>query len=60
MKATEQKPRTAPVTDPIEIAALKHAGKWREGIPLWRQNGETLLVGEIEVLKTWREARRAK
>lgn len=51
------KPRAAPITDPAEIAALQHAGKWRETIPLWRQNGETLLVGEVDVLKVWREAR---
>jgi hypothetical protein len=51
------KPRATPITDPAEIAALTAAGKWREGIPLWRQNGETLLVGEVDVLKTWREAR---
>lgn len=57
MKTQEPKPRTAPVTDPAEIAALQHAGKWREGIPLWRQNGDTLLVGEVDVLKTWREDR---
>lgn len=60
MKTIEPKPRTAPVIDPIEIAALQHAGKWREGIPLWRQNGDTLLIGEIDVLKTWREARTGK
>lgn len=53
----EPKLRTTPITDPVEIAALQHAGKWRETIPLWRQNGETLLVGEVDVLKTWREAR---
>lgn len=54
------KPRAVPVTDPIEIAALQHAGKWRENIPLWRQNGDTLLVGEVDVLKAWREGRTGK
>lgn len=51
------KPRAAPVTDPAEVAALICAGKWKEGIPLWRKNGDTLLVGEVDVLKTWRENR---
>lgn len=49
-----EKPRTAPVTDPAEVAALTAAGKYREGVPLWRKNGEALLVGEVDVLKTWR------
>lgn len=51
------KPRTTTIADSVEIAALKAAGKYRENVPLWRQNGETLLVGEIDVLKEWRVAR---
>jgi hypothetical protein len=51
------KPRTTTIADSLEIAALKAAGKYKETVPLWRQNGDTLLVGEIDVLKTWREAR---
>lgn len=52
-----EKQRAAPITDPVEIVALQHAGKYREGVPLWRQNGDTLLVGEVDVLKTWRDER---
>ena len=52
-----EKPRTTIVADPVEVAAFQSAGKYREGIPLWRKNGDTLLVGEINVLKTWRENR---
>ena len=52
-----EKTRTTIVADPVEVAALQAAGKYREGVPLWRKNGDTLLVGEIEVLKTWREKR---
>lgn len=51
------KPRATTITDPVESAALQAAGKYREGVPLWRKNGEVLLVGEIDVLKTWRDAR---
>jgi len=54
-----EKPRTTIVADTVEVAALQAAGKYREGVPLWRKQGDTLLllVGEIEVLKTWREKR---
>lgn len=55
-----EKPRATTITDPVEVAALIKAGKYREGIPLWRPNGETLLVGEVDVLKTWRENRTGK
>lgn len=45
-----------PVTDPVEVAALKLAGKWKVGIPLWR-NIDGIVWAECGDFKLWRDAR---
>lgn len=52
----EPKRRWVPITDPVEVAALRLAGKWKIGIPLWSNYGGTVWAESVD-LKIWRDAR---
>lgn len=52
----EPKKHWQPVNDPVEAAALKLAGKWKVGVPLWR-NVDGVIWAECVDFKLWREAR---
>lgn len=56
MKVVEPKLHWRQVTDPVEIAALKLAGKWKPGIPLWAIRDGNMWA-ESGDLKIWRDAR---
>lgn len=58
-KPIEPKQRWVPLADPVEIAALKLAGKWKPGIPLWGERNGIIWAESVE-LKTWREGRTGK
>jgi hypothetical protein len=51
----DEKKHWRPVTDPVEVAALKLAGKWKVGIPLWR-NVDGNMWAECGDFKLWRDA----